>query len=74
MRSDFSLNNLQYIGSTRTVIVHAVVVVAVIPFVLDVWLVDVRAGVTQEESHTGFRHLPFAVVCRIDEIGLLVYY
>ena len=33
----------------------------VIPFILDVRLVDVPAGVTQEEDHTGFLHLPSAV-------------
>ena len=32
-----------------------------IPFILDVRLVDVPAGVTQEEGHTGFLHLPSAV-------------
>ena len=38
----------------------------VFPFILDVWLVDVPAGVTQEEGHTGFRiHLPFAVLALI---------
>ena len=31
------------------------------PFILDVWLVDKPAGVTQEERHTGFLHLPSAV-------------
>ena len=36
----------------------------VIPFILDVRLVDVPAGVTQEEGYTGFLHLPSAVcVC-----------
>ena len=34
-------------------------VCAVIPFVLDVCLVDVSAG---EEGHTGFLHLPSAVL------------
>ena len=34
----------------------------VIPFILDVRLVDVPAGVTQEEGDTGFLHLPSAVV------------
>ena len=33
----------------------------VIPFILDVRLMDVPAGFTQEEGHTGFLHLPFAV-------------
>ena len=37
--------------------------VCVISFILDVRLVDVPAGVTQEESHTGFLiHLPSAVL------------
>ena len=36
-----------------------------IPFVLDVRLVDVPAGVTQEEGHTGFLHLPCAVLAFI---------
>ena len=31
-----------------------------IPFILDVRFVDVPAGVTQEEGHTGFVHLPSA--------------
>ena len=38
----------------------------VIPFILDVRLVDVPAGVTQEEGHTGFLiHLPSAVLALI---------
>ena len=38
----------------------------VIPFVLDVRLVDViPAGATQEEGHTGFIHLPSAVLALI---------
>ena len=33
------------------------------PFILDVRLVDVPVGVTQEEGHTGFLiHLPSAVL------------
>ena len=32
-------------------------VCVVIPFILDVRLVDAPAGVTQEEGHTGFLHL-----------------
>ena len=36
------------------------------PFILDVKLVDVPAGVTQEEDHTGFPiHLPSAVLALI---------
>ena len=38
----------------------------VIPFILDVRFVDVPAGVTQEEGHTGFLiHLPSAVLALI---------
>ena len=38
----------------------------VIPFILDVGLVDVPAGVTQEEGHTGFLIcLPSAVLALI---------
>ena len=36
------------------------------PFILDVGLVDVPAGVTQEEGHTGlFVHLPSTVLALI---------
>ena len=35
------------------------------PFILDVRLVDVPAGVTQEEGRTGFLHLPFAALALI---------
>ena len=37
----------------------------VIPFFLDVRFVDVPAGVTQEEGHTRFLHLPSAVLALI---------
>ena len=37
----------------------------VIPFILDVRLVDVPAGVAQEEGHTGFLRLPYAVLALI---------
>ena len=40
-------------------------VCVVILFILDVRFVDVPAGVTQKESHTGFLHLPFAVLALI---------
>ena len=36
-----------------------------IPFIPDVRLVDAPAGVTQEEGHTGFLHLPSAVLALI---------
>ena len=39
-----------------------VYVCIVIPFILDVMFVDVPAGVTQEEGHTGFLRLPSAVL------------
>ena len=35
------------------------------PFILDVGLVDAPAGVTQEEGHTGFLHLPCEVLALI---------
>ena len=38
-----------------------VCVCVVIPFILGFRFVDVPAGVTQEEGHTGFFHLPSAV-------------
>ena len=42
------------------------VICFIFPFILDVWLVDVPAGVTQEEGHAGFLiHLPFAVLASI---------
>ena len=40
-------------------------VCVVIPFILDVRFVDVPAGVIQEEGHTGFLHLPSAVLAFI---------
>ena len=36
-----------------------------IPFILDVRVVDVPAGVTQEEGHTGLLHFPSAVLALI---------
>ena len=42
-----------------------VCVCVVIPFILDVRLVDAPAGVEQEENHTGFLHLPSAVLASI---------
>ena len=40
-------------------------VYVVIPFILDVRLVDAPAGVTQEEGHTEFLHLPSAVLALV---------
>ena len=37
----------------------------VLPFILDVMPMDVRAGVVQEEGQTGFLHLPSAVLALI---------
>ena len=37
----------------------------VLPFILDVRFVGVTAGVTQEEGHTRFLHLPSAVLALI---------
>ena len=45
--------------------VHSACVCVVIPFILDVRLVDAPVGVTQEEGHTGFPHLPSAVLASI---------
>ena len=42
-----------------------VCVCVVIPFILDVRLVDAPAEVTQEEGHTGFLHLPSAALALI---------
>ena len=43
-----------------------VCVCVIIPFILDVRFVDVPAGVTQEEDHTGFLiHLPSTVLALI---------
>ena len=41
------------------------VVCVVIPFFMDVRLVDVQAGVAQGESHTRFLHLPSGVLALI---------
>ena len=45
-----------------TSVCTCVCVCVVIPFILDISLVDVLAGVTQEEGHTGFLHLSSAVL------------
>ena len=37
----------------------------VIPFILDVRFVNVPAGVTQEEGHKGFLHLPSVVLALV---------
>ena len=42
-----------------------VFVCVVIPFILDVRLVDAPAEVTQEKGHTGFLYLPSAVLTLI---------
>ena len=43
----------------------SVCVCAVIPFILNVRFVDVPAEVTHEEGHTGYHHLPSAVLALI---------
>ena len=40
-------------------------VCVVISFILDVRFVDITAGITQEEGHTGFLRLPSAVLALI---------
>ena len=42
-----------------------VCVCVVIPYILDVGLVDAPAGVTEEEGDTGFLHLPSAVLALV---------
>ena len=58
-----------YVLLTTTTLVRNVCVLVcvcvIIPFILDVRLVDVPAGVTQEEGHTGFLHLLSAVLALI---------
>ena len=47
-----------------------------IAFILDVRLVDVPAGVTQEEGHTGCLHLPsvaLALIFLAGKIQLLLF-
>ena len=44
---------------------QSVCLCVVIPFILDARLVDVPVGVIQEEGHTGFLHLPSAVLALI---------
>ena len=44
-----------------------VYVCVVIPFILDVRLVHAPAEVTQEESHSGFLHLPSTVLIPVCE-------
>ena len=46
-------------------ILVCVCVYVVIPFILDVRFVDVLAGVTQEEGHTGLLYLTSTVVALI---------
>ena len=51
-----------YIPRHTLVLGLCVCVYVVIPFILDVRLVDAPAGVTQEEGLTGFLHLSSAVL------------
>ena len=55
-----SINN--NVGEKPAVLLYCVCVCVAIPFILDVRLMDAPAGVTQEEGHTGFLHLPSAVL------------
>ena len=48
------------------------VLCVVIPFFLDVRLVDASAGVTLEEGHTGFLHLPPAVLALLIVLAIRV--
>ena len=53
--------NAQHSRITKT----SICVFVVIPFTLDVMFVDVPAGAPQEEGHTGFFHLPSALIAFI---------
>ena len=53
---------LPLLWCTCMAIYVSVFVCVVISFILDVRFVDVPAGVTQEEGHTGFLHLSSAVL------------
>ena len=55
----------ELVGAAADGVGHVCVCRIVIPFILDVTLVDAPAGVTQEEGHTGFLHLPSAVLAFI---------
>ena len=46
-------------------------VCVVIPFIMDVRLMDVPAGVTQEKGHTGFIRLPCAVLALIFTVQVM---
>ena len=52
-------------GTFCVLVVLYVCVCVVIPIILDVGLMDVPAGVTHEEGHTGFLNLPSAVLALI---------
>ena len=51
------LNNCDQVGG--------LVLCIIVPFILDVKLLDVPAGNTQEEGHTIFLHLPSAMLALI---------
>ena len=42
-----------------------VYVCVIIPFVVDIWLMDTPAGVKKDEGHKGYLHLHFAVLALI---------
>ena len=56
---------MPYFNVISNIIRAVSTVCIVISFILDVRFVDVPAGVTQEEGHTGFFHLPSAVLALI---------
>ena len=53
---------IQIFRSTKEKLCVCVCVCVVIPFILDVKLMHALAGITQEEGHTGFLHVPSAVL------------
>ena len=55
-----SMHVCMYLPGMRVCMLYLLCVA--IPFILDVRLVDAPAGVTQQEGHTRFIHLPSAVL------------
>ena len=53
------------IGSVSVYVYIILCMCVVLPFILNVMFMDVRAGVAQEEGQTGFLHLPSAVLALI---------
>ena len=57
--------SIRHVADHLRNILRIFLVCVAIPFILDVRLMDVPVGVTQEEGHTGFLHLSSAVLTLI---------